>query len=205
MFYLGGVSKHWNPGGKATALGGSRIRREPARPSRIRREPIRLEKKEPVYSEEREIAVGVIGIVLMAAALAVVILGISIFTIVKSDPMAAAADAVKFGQCYNSDGSNCVLTGDTIYVDHQRVQIAGIEAPGINAAACRKERDRGIDAAVGLSGLLQSGEVTVNPIFRDEYGRAVSKVQVNGRDVADYMTSHSFVRAYTGEKQKWCS
>jgi hypothetical protein len=75
------VSKHWNPGVKATALGGSRIRREPARPSRIRREPIRLEKKEPVYSEEREIAVGVIGIMLMAAALAVVIVGISIFTI----------------------------------------------------------------------------------------------------------------------------
>ena len=198
------MSKHWNPGGKATALGGSRIRREPARPSRIRREPIRLEKKEPVYSEEREIAIGVIGIVLMAAALAVVIVGISIFTIFKADPVADAADAVKFGQCYNSDGRDCVLTGDTIYVDHQRVQIAGIEAPQISAAACRREKERGISAAVALSGLLQSGEVTVSPTFLDEYGRAVSAVRVKGQDIGQKMVDYSLVRRFTGEKQQWC-
>ena len=199
------MSKHWNPGADVPALGRSRIRREPARPSRIRREPIRLEKKEATYSEEREIAVGVIGIALFAVALVVVIVGISIFTIFKSDPAAEAADAVQFGQCYNSDGRDCVLTGDTIYVDHQRVQIAGIEAPGIVGAGCSQEKDRGIAAAVGLSGLLQSGEVTVSPTFLDEYGRAVSKVQVKGQDVAEKMLNYSFVRRYTGEKQKWCN
>jgi endonuclease YncB( thermonuclease family) len=199
------VSKHWKPAGKATALGGSRIRRDPARPSRIRRDPIRLEKKVEAYSEEREIAVGVIGILLMAAVLVVVIVGIAVATIFTVDPAAVNADPKPFGQCYNSDGSNCVLSGDTIFVDHERVLIPGIEAPEINGARCQQEKDRGIAAAVGLSDLLQSGNVTVSPLFRDEYGRAVRKVAVKGQDVSEWMINHSLVRSYTGEKQKWCS
>ena len=198
------MSKHWKPAGKAVALGGSRIRRDPARPSRIRREPVQLEKNDEPRTEEQELWFGVLGILFMAALLVAVIVGISITMIFKSDPAADAAAAVKFGQCYNSDGSNCVLDGDTIYVDHQRVQLAGIEAPEIIAAHCREEKDRGIAAAVGLSDLLQSGNVTVSPPFLDEYDRVVRKVAVNGRDVSGWMFNHSLVRGFTGEKQNWC-
>jgi len=193
------VSKHWKPGKKTVEL-------EPvARPSRIRRDPVRLEKKVEQRSREQEIWLGVAGILFMATLLMVTIIGISITLVFKSDPAADAAQSVQFGQCYNSDGRNCVVDGDTLYVDHAKVLIAGIEAPEINGARCAQEKDRGIAAAVALSDLLQSGSVTVSPTFRDEYGRAVSKVTVKGRDVADYMISHSFVRAYAGEKQKWCN
>lgn len=193
------MSKHWNPGKKTVEL-------EPvARPSRIRRDPVRIEKKVEQRSREEEMWLGVAGILFMATLLVTTIIGISITMVFKSDPAADAAASVQFGQCYNSDGQNCVVDGNTIYVDHARVTIAGIEAPEINGARCQKERDRGIAAAVALSGLLQSGNVTVSPTFRDEYGRAVSKVGVNGRDVADYLNSHNLVRAYTGERQDWCS
>ena len=187
------MSKHWNPPRQTIAV----------KPSRIRREPIRVEQKpRVVYSDEREIAVGVVGILLFAVALVVVIVGISIFTIFKPDP---AAQAAKFGQCYNSDGQNCVIDGDTLYVGGSRVEVAGIEAPQINGARCPEERDRGIAAAVALSDLLAGGNVTVSPPFRDEYGRTVRSVAVKGRDVGQKMIGQSLVRPYTGEPQKWCS
>jgi len=41
--------------------------------------------------------------------------------------------------------------------------------------------------------------------FRDQYGRAVREVQVNGKDVAKAMISARVARAYIGEKRDWCA
>ena len=192
------MSKHWKPAKKAVELG------PPVRPSRIRRDPVRLEKKVEAISEEREIAGGVVGVLAVAAALAVLIVGISIATFSRTDP-AAAAQAARFGQCYNAPGPNCVLDGDTLYLGAEKVEIAGIEAPAIQGASCGQERDRGIEAAVRLENLLNSGRVSISPAFHDEYGRAVRRLQVKGEDVAGKMIDAGLARRYTGEKQDWCS
>ena len=186
---------HWNPERPTLAV----------KPSRIRRDPVPVQKRLKPRSNEQEMWLGVAGILFMATLVVVIIIGVSVTLIFRSDPAADAVAAIKFGQCYNSDGRNCVLDGDTIFVDGEQVAIAGIEAPAINDAQCPAERSRGIDAAVGLSGLLQSGAVSVSPAFRDEYGRTVRKVTANGRDVSEYMTSHSLARTFTGERQNWCS
>ena len=189
---------HWKPVKKTVEL-------KPAvRPSRIRRDPVPLERKVEQRSREQEMWLGVAGILFMAVLLVAAIVGIAIATIFAHDPGAEAANAKQFGQCYNSDGENCVVSGDTIYADRARTQIAGIAAPDIDGARCAQEKDRGIAAAIGLSGLLQSGNVTVGPSFRDDYGRTVSSVQVKGQDVTEYLIDHGLVRAYTGEKQDWC-
>ncbi len=143
------------------------------RPSRIRREPVRLRLEpdtDPVKAEakarEREMWGGVTGVLLFAAALAVLVVGVSAATIFRDDP-AAAARAARFGQCYNASGPNCVLDGATIYVARQKVTIAGVEAPQIQDARCDAERNRGIDAAVRLADLLNSGKVSVSAPFGD--------------------------------------
>ena len=187
--------KHWKPGKKTVEL------QPAARPSRIRREPVRLEKKIEERSREREIAGGIFGVLLIATVIVVLTVGIAVATIFKGP---AAPEPAPFGQCYNSDGRNCVIDGDTIFVEWQKVELADIEAPEIDGAQCAQEKDRGIAAAVGLSNLLGSGNVTVSPLFRDDYGRAVRRIAVNGQDVAQYLINHSLVRRYTGERQKWC-
>jgi micrococcal nuclease len=192
------MSKHWKPGKKTVEL------RPVARPSRIRRDPVRIEeKKVQKRSEEREIWGGVAGVLLMAAAVTAVIVGISIATFSRYDP-AAEARTQRFAQCYDADGPNCVLDGDTIYVGGGKVQIAGIAAPQIQGAQCDAERSRGIDSAVRLADLLNSGKVTVSPAFRDEYGRGVRSVQVKGRDVAERMINIGLARRYFGERPNWC-
>lgn len=156
-----------------------------------------------VASEGREIWGGIAGVVLIAVALAVAILGISIATIFHDDS-GAADSAGRFGQCLTEYGPNCVVDGDTIHVGGVTVVIAGIEAPAIEDARCSDERNEGIQAAVRLADLLSSGEVVVSPAFRDEFGREVHKVQVKGDDVAGKMVGEGLVRRYDGLNRGWC-
>lgn len=177
-------------------------------PSRIRREPVRLEPElDPVKAEararERQMWGGVAGVLLFAAALAVLAIGISAATIFHDDP-AAAARATRFGQCYNAEGSNCVLDGGTIYVQGKKVAIAGVDAPQIQGARCENERARGIEAAVRLADLLNSGKVTVSALFRDPYGRIVRKVRVGGDDVAGTLIDAGVAREPGTDPQSWC-
>ncbi len=105
------------------------------------------------------------------------------FTVLRDDP-AEDARIAQFTQCYNAQGPNCVADGGSITVAGQRVEIAGVDAPGIADAKCDREHDRGVEAATVLAELLNSGAVTVGAPFRDQSGRTVSKVEVKGRDVA---------------------
>lgn len=193
---------HWKPAKKTVELG------PPARPSRIRRQPIQLNPNVPVKRErpsnyrERELFFGIAGILFFGAAIAAGVIGLSIYTVFRDDPDAAAR-AARFGQCYNAEGPNCVLDGDTIYVGGQRVEIAGIEAPKILDARCDEEHDRGILAATQLAMLLNSGPVTIGAPFSDQTGRVVRKVEVKGRDVALTMISRD-VAHQADSGLRWC-
>ena len=195
------MSKHWTPP----------ARKDPVKQSRIRREPVRLvsevapaPRKTARLTNEQEMWAGVTGVLLFAAAVVVLVVAAAVFTYTRGDP-AAAANAARFAQCYDSTGSNCVLDGNTIYVAGQRVEIAGIAAPKIQGAQCDAERSKGIDAAVQLEALLNSGTVTVGRPSRDFYGRVGSEVQVKGVDVAQMLMNRDAVRKYEGSQPSWCS
>jgi endonuclease YncB( thermonuclease family) len=197
---------HWNPGRKAVAV-------KPAvKPSRIRREPVRLtgepeavaQRKLEPPSREVELWGGIVGILLFAAALTIVIVGIAAANWFNDDP-AADAEARHFGQCYNAFGPNCVLDGGTARIAGETVTIAGLEAPRITDAACDNEHAQGIDAAMKLAGLLNSGSVTVGSAFRDEEGRVVRTVAVGGNDVAKPMIAAGVARSLGSKARGWCS
>ena len=180
------------------------------RPSRIRRDPPpRLPteaelKAAELRKRERERWRTVAGLALFGAGIAAAAIAVGAMTYSSYDPEKAAADAARFRQCYTGVGDNCVLDGDTIYVQRAKVEIAGIEAAQIRGGACSAERERGIDAAVRLVDLLNGGEVTVGDPFRDQYGRLVSSVAVNGKDVGKAMIAARVVRPFNGEKHDWC-
>jgi endonuclease YncB( thermonuclease family) len=195
------MSMHWKPesNAKPVVLGKSRIRRDPV--------PLEIKPtlhKAPRLTSEQEMLFGVAGILLLAACLVAAIVGISWATWFRDDSNAAAQSA-RFGQCYNAIGPNCVVDGDTIYLGGTRITIAGLEAPGIQSARCDTERDKGIDAAVQLQALLNSGSVTVSRTFRDDYGRNVSTVTVKGRDVAAKLIDAGVAREYQGTPKNWCA
>jgi micrococcal nuclease len=197
------VSKHWKPKKQTVTLDGAA-----PRVSRIRRDPVRQPspaelKKAELKKAEREIWGGVSGVMLYGAVLAVIIVGVAIATVFRDDPDAARR-ARMFRQCYESDGPNCVVTGDTIYVAGQKLRIAGIEAPQIDHARCPEERGRGIDSAVRLADLLNSGKVSVGPAFRDSAGREVRSVELDGLDLGQRMIDEGIAKPADGSSTDWC-
>ena len=192
---------HWNPARQPATLGKSRIRRDPALVSKIRREPVLAAKKAEPRTDEEEMLFGVLGVLLIVAAVVALILGLAMFTIFKMAD--GAPPAGHFGQCYNENGANCVMDGDTIYVAGEKVEIAGMDAPEVLDARCAGERSRGIAAAVAMADLLSSGPVTVGRPFRDEYGRVVRTVKVKDKDVGQTMIRDGLAQR-AGKPNKWC-
>ena len=192
--------KHWNPGREPVAIKGSKIRRDPAQVSRIRREPPPVAKLKAVRrNDTQETWFGVVGVLSLAAALALVIVGVSIFTFFKS----AEAEDSRFGQCYNSAASNCVSDGGTAFIAGEKVEIAGMVAPEIRGAQCDAERSKGIDAAMALAGLLNGGPVTVGAPFQDELGRTVQTVKAGKKDVGRALIDAGLALR-VGKKRNFC-
>ena len=103
-------------------------------------------------------------------------------------------------------GTNCVVDGDTIYLNGAKVRIAGIDAPETHDYRCASELALGERAASELQALLNSGAVTMTIIDRDrdKYGRLLRNVSVNGQDVGEALISAGLAREYGGGRRSWC-
>ena len=111
-----------------------------------------------------------------------------------------------FDQCKWGGGTNCVVDGDTIYLEGQKIRIAGIDAPETHDYDCPEELMLGDRATDRLQELLNGGAVTLTSIDRDEdvYGRKLREVAVDGSDVGDTLISEGLARAYGGGRRSWC-
>jgi endonuclease YncB( thermonuclease family) len=114
---------------------------------------------------------------------------------------------VSFGLCHTGGGTNCVVDGDTIWMDGQNIRIADIDTPETHDYRCPEEKALGDRATQRLHQLVNSGTVTLQPIGDrdvDGYGRKLRIVSVNGMSVGDTLVSEGLARYYEGRKQPWC-
>lgn len=128
----------------------------------------------------------------------------------RSDRVAAAAvpDSVRatFSLCYAGGGYNCVVDGDTIWLEGQNIRVADIDAPETHEPRCPSEKQLGDRATLRLQELVNSGTVTLQPTDRDEdnYGRKLRIVLVDGNSVGDALVSEGLARWYAGGRRPWC-
>lgn len=120
--------------------------------------------------------------------------------------LGASGVRATFGYCKWGGGTDCVVDGDTFYLNGAKVRIADIDAPETHDYHCRSELELGEHAARELQALLNSGAVTMTSIDRDRdvYGRLLRNVSVNGRDVGATLISDGLARAYGGGRRSWC-
>jgi micrococcal nuclease len=111
-----------------------------------------------------------------------------------------------FAYCKWGGGTNCVVDGDTFWIEGQKVRIAGIDAPETHPPRCDDEARLGDAATVKLHDLLNSGAVTMTTIDRDRdrYGRLLRNVQVDGEDVGETMIAAGVAREYGSGRRPWC-
>jgi endonuclease YncB( thermonuclease family) len=126
----------------------------------------------------------------------------------RADDSAAAPTGVtaNFGFCHTGGGTNCVVDGDTLWFQGQKVRVADIDAPETHDYRCQSEKALGDKATQRLIQLVNSGPVSLQSIDRDEdvYGRKLRIVMVNGTSVGDTLVSEGLARYYEGGRKPWC-
>lgn len=121
---------------------------------------------------------------------------------------APTAATISFTLCAGSSNTDCVVDGDTIRMNGDKIRLVGFNTPEISSPACAAEAAKGEQAKRRLLELLNSGELSFAATAdqdRDRYGRLLRQVTVGGDDVADTLISEGLAEPYQGgQKRNWC-
>ncbi|MAO95008.1 MAG: nuclease [Citromicrobium sp.] len=126
-------------------------------------------------------------------------------------PQAAAPPQVvqaSFGPCIGGERHTCVVDGDTIWLNDQKIRIADIDAPEIYSPDCPAERALGLRATERLTQWLNAApfEVHPNPDGRDEdtYGRKLRVLARSGTSAVAVLEAEGLAARWGGRGREWC-
>lgn len=126
----------------------------------------------------------------------------------QASPSTATIPARTFGKCHSGGGLNCVVDGDTFWIDGEKIRIADIDTPETHPARCAEEARLGNAATDRLQTLLNAGAFDLQPIRRDtdRYGRKLRIVVRNGQSLGGVLVSEGLARNYAGGRRDgWCA
>lgn len=129
----------------------------------------------------------------------------SLLPFLPASPAAAARPV--FGLCHQGGGTNCVVDGDTIWLDGQKIRIADIDTPETHPARCPQEARLGKAATRRLQELLNQGPFDLRTPRRatDRYGRQLRVLERDGVSLGMILVREGLARPYKGGKrQPWC-
>lgn len=106
--------------------------------------------------------------------------------------------------CSSSKRVNCVVDGDTIWFDGEKIRLEGFNTPEMNGE-CGRERQLARKARSRLSRALSSNPFEVNRGGYDRYGRRLATVSINSVDVGDPLIRDGLAHEWQGHKEDWCN
>lgn len=112
-----------------------------------------------------------------------------------------------FSLCHRGGGTNCVVDGDTFWMDGVKIRIADIDTPETHPPRCPEEARLGREATLKLQALLNEGPVDLAVPRRDtdRYGRKLRVVLRDGESLGDRLVADGLARKWTGRREPWCA
>jgi micrococcal nuclease len=126
---------------------------------------------------------------------------------VSSQSAALVSNSPSLPICSGPVRKNCVVDGDTFWLDGVKIRIADIDTPEIGKPQCEDELALGKRATQRLRELLNAGpfELQAWPERdEDQYGRKLRVVVREGRSIGDKLVSEGLARTWTGRREPWC-
>lgn len=114
------------------------------------------------------------------------------------DPAAGAA----MDFCSGPVRVTCVVDGDTVWIEGEKIRLADIDAPEAGGA-CEAERVTAARAAGRLAALL-GGSYSIERSGLDGYGRTLAVIVVDGRSVGAVLVEEGLARPWRGKREQWC-
>lgn len=114
--------------------------------------------------------------------------------------------SIHFSTCTGPVRVNCVVDGDTIWVNGTKIRIADIDTPEVFVPRCSAELVRGQEATFRLLELLNLGAIEVARYRRDEdtYGRKLRIIKRDGRSLGAVLINEGLARRWNGARHSWC-
>lgn len=109
--------------------------------------------------------------------------------------------------CSDGQRYSCVVDGDTIWLEGEKIRIADIDTPEVSEPRCDSEYRLGMRATYRLRDLLNEGPWSVEPIGdrdTDDYGRSLRVLTRNGQSIGDMLVAEGLARTWTGRREPWC-
>jgi endonuclease YncB( thermonuclease family) len=119
----------------------------------------------------------------------------------------AAPPTTTFGFCHTGGGQNCVVDGDTFWMDGVKIRIADIDTPETHPPRCPYEADLGNRATNRLRELLNTGHFELQALpdrDEDRYGRKLRVVVRNGQSLGNTLVQEGLARTWNGHREPWC-
>jgi endonuclease YncB( thermonuclease family) len=113
----------------------------------------------------------------------------------------------RFALCGRARRIDCVVDGDTFWMDGTKIRIADIDTPETHPPRCAAEARAGRAATLRMQTLLNAGPFTLVPIRRDadRYGRKLRRVERDGQSLGAVLVDEGLARDYGGGKRAgWC-
>ncbi len=103
-----------------------------------------------------------------------------------------------------------VYDGDTVEMlcgaQELTARLVGFDTPETKEPRCPEEYALGKQATERLRGLVKQGRVTLFRQGYDKYGRALVRMAINGRDVAETLVGEGLAVPYRGGRRiDWCA
>ena len=114
--------------------------------------------------------------------------------------------AATFALCADGPRINCVVDGDTFWINGEKVRLADINAPETHQAGCPAERELGEQATLRLIALLNAGPFTLEIEGRgeDRYGRQLRVARRGGRSLGQQLVGEGLAEPWRGRRSDWC-
>ena len=93
----------------------------------------------------------------------------------------------------------CVVDGDTVWIEGEKIRLAGIDAPEINGR-CEYERNLARQARDRLVSLLNSRTIVIERTGTDRYGRTLAYVSGAG----EVLVQEGLAKRWRGRREPWC-
>lgn len=127
----------------------------------------------------------------------------SLPSLVAGDSIWRTGPARPMPICSTGKRVNCVVDGDTIWLDGEKMRLEGFNTPEMDGV-CELERQLAVQARDRLQNLISGRALTVTRNGKDRYDRTLATIKVSGRDVGESLIADGLAHRWQGRKESWC-